>query len=211
MVNIHEKSIVEWRWRDASTGRVRSIQVGDRSVLADGDLREAKVDQVEVSQLLKDLQCRVTVLLALDDRTGSIGIEEIRYKPVETPGHLTRSQWNALKIGELQRVIEAKLPLVQMLLPDEWRRSFDAPRPGRRGHTIEYYALWVDRYLEACDEGRNKTPMKMLIEKHPGMSRSALNAIVEKAEVLKLIKGRTRGKAGGTMTAKCRRILDGKR
>lgn len=94
-------------------------------------------------------------------------------------------------------------------LPPEWRSGVrESPRPGRSGHPPAFYAEWVERYLDACEN--HARPMNDLVADHPGVNASAIHRYLKRAEQLGLIADRPgRGRAGGTMTERCRRVLAG--
>lgn len=209
-----ETSTVSWAWRDRSD-LIEQIRVGRtknrlRYVMTDGRVADADVDAILVTETLDD-GWQVRVELGLDDVDGSVAVRQVTVARVDgTPGQLKSDVLRSLRLGRLLRQIEEDVPFVVMNMPSDWHRGFVAPRPGKRGHPPHYFAMWVSRYVDAC-AANPRAPMKALIEQYPEMNRKTINAILLRAERENLLTDRVPRKAGGTMTAKCRRILDGKR
>jgi hypothetical protein len=204
-----EKSTVV-RWFVKFDDQVSEVTVGRGYAIADGDLRDGDVHSITVEHDLGEIGWRIRIELSLDD-AGNLGVSRMVFEPEGSAGELDGELWKRLRLGDLHQAIRTELPFVQMLLPHVWMRDFKVPRPGQKGHSIEHYALWVQRYLDACaDENHGRAPMKALVEQYPGYDRKLINLWLARAEELGLLRGRAQGKAGGTMTAKCRRILDGK-
>lgn len=117
-----------------------------------------------------------------------------------------------MNLGWVQRQWEGVLRgSMYVDLPDKWQRGMLAsPRAGRRGHPDAFYAQWVARYLEACEA--SETPVRALVKQwgEKGETTASINRYVKRAEVLGLITERPgRGRAGGTMTEKCKELLEG--
>jgi len=87
------------------------------------------------------------------------------------------------------------------------------PKPGRKGHPIELYAQWAVWYCDACATHGQKymRPLQETarsVDPTNHMSTSAIRRIIDKAVELELIENRPgQGKAGGTPTAECLRLL----
>lgn len=88
----------------------------------------------------------------------------------------------------------------------------DLPMPMRRisqrgtvGRDPLWVARFVERYLSAVEEGRGSASQFAETE---GYTPQGVSRILRRAEGLGLLTGRPgRGKAGGTMTDECRRLL----
>ena len=158
---------------------------------------------------------RWVVRLALDgDR---IVVRELSLVPPDSDNEVpTTTIFARARLGELHRELVTELQSGQMqwiFLPEHWRgKSLTLPKPGRRGHPESFYAMWVKRYVDAL-EREPRSPVKLLAEEHH-YSRGQIRAWLDKAEHLGLLVGRPSGmtgRAGGRMSAKCRRVLEGKR
>jgi hypothetical protein len=97
-------------------------------------------------------------------------------------------------------------------MPEEWRRGMlKSPHPGRRGHPSAFYALWVQRYLDACEA--SERPMEYLADQwlEEGEQRRSfkarMNRYLGEAQRQGLIERLGRGRPGGTMTRECRELL----
>jgi hypothetical protein len=157
---------------------------------------------------------RWVVRLALDE--DRIVVRELTLVPSSNDNEMpTTTIFTRNRLGELHRQLVSELqdPARQWLfLPEHWRgKSLTLPKPGRRGHPEAFYAMWVKRYVDAL-EREPRSPVKLLGEEHH-YSRGQIRSWLDKAERLGLLVGRpsgTTGRAGGRMSAKCRRILEGK-
>jgi hypothetical protein len=91
-------------------------------------------------------------------------------------------------------------------LPEGWAEALGPRRIGRRSHSDRFYAVWVERYLNAC--ATSDQPMKTLRVEYPAETGDSLNRYIRQAEKLGLISNRPgHGKSGGEMTARCKRLL----
>lgn len=145
-------------------------------------------------------------------RDGRVRLEEVTFRPPAGEDTITdlKAQMRRLRLPWVAREWEYVLKRGWWAeLPEEWRNGLsESPRPGRLGHPPAFYAEWVEKYLAAC--GRTGTPTAELVKTHPGESPQSISRYLQKAERDGLITDRPgRGKAGGTMTDKCRRILAG--
>jgi hypothetical protein len=115
-----------------------------------------------------------------------------------------------LRLGQLWRDMLTSWPIVRLHWPYPDNRSdeLEGPSPGRRGKPAEHYALWTDRYVKALAE-QPRTPIKLLVKRHPGDSAARIRAYLDKAESLGFLdrRGVSAGTAGGRKTAKCDRVL----
>jgi hypothetical protein len=91
-------------------------------------------------------------------------------------------------------------------------------RPGRAGRTDEYYVRWAAAYIERVAAG-SRHPIKDLAADPPvqieGVTRrvriidATVRDILLHARQRRLLTNPSQGKAGGTLTAKAIKILDG--
>lgn len=94
-------------------------------------------------------------------------------------------------------------------LTDEFRTGLRPRHPGRKGMPVADLALLVERYVTACVE--DTEPMERLRTLYyPDEPKARLNQRLRRAQELGLFTGRPgRGRAGGEMTDKCRRVRAG--
>ena len=85
--------------------------------------------------------------------------------------------------------------------------SFRAARhPGRKGRSDFFYAVWCARYVEMC--ATTSRPYPALAEKYPGYSASTIQRFVDEAHKRKLLVDRTKGRAGGRLSARAKKLLE---
>lgn len=144
-------------------------------------------------------------------RQGRVRLREVAFIPPDGEDTIAdlKAEMRRLRLPWVARQWEYVLTQAKWAeLPEEWRTGIrESPRPGRAGHPPAFYAEWVERYLSACE---GPTPVASLAAAHPGVTPESIKRYLQKAEREGLIADRPgRGKAGGTMTDKCRRILAG--
>lgn len=204
-MNRSEKIETVWSWRGEG-GRRHFVEPGDGFVITSGDMSSSAVDALEVCHVVDGWE--VTAVLQPGDEGAQVA--EIRWRAPDGASVpiLDSTVWRRLRLGALHRQITADLRSIVLLLPAAWHRGYRAPRPGRGGHPVSYYAGLVRDYLDACAEGPR--PMERLTAelRYPN-SRTVVNAQLTRAERLGLIEGRSPGRAGGMMTDRCRRVLEG--
>ena len=130
--------------------------------------------------------------------------QEYLMLPIRSAADYTR-----VGLGMINRAIEAYWRNLEKLDETMFAQAGGVPRPGRAGHDEKYYALWVRRYLDAVEQ-HGQRYMAHLLAEHPGYTANVIRRTISEAETTKhrLITNRPgRGKAGGTMTEKCKRIL----
>lgn len=115
------------------------------------------------------------------------------------------SVFDGLRMGRLYAAAERHFKDRTRVDPTMWGGL--PRRPGRNGHPIEYYADWTRRYLEAFGRVGQKC-VKDLVAQDPNYDARFIQRTIDKADQLGLISDRPgRGKAGGTMTDRCREVL----
>lgn len=119
------------------------------------------------------------------------------------------ADYAAVGLGMINRAIEAYWRKLEKIDETMFAQAGGVPRPGRAGHDELHYARWVKRYLDAVD-AHGQQYMSHLLADHPGYTANVIRRTINEAATPKhrLIRDRPgRGKAGGTMTDKCQRLL----
>lgn len=121
----------------------------------------------------------------------------------------TAVMFRDLGLGSLYRECSMEFSELARSDPQIFGMPSGFPKAGRKGEPPLYYALLVRDYLTAIDEFGPRGFMPHLLERQArGLARSSVLRNIDRAEELGLITARPgHGKAGGRMTAKCRKIL----
>ena len=158
-----------------------------------------------------DPSWQVVVKYRLRD-DGSLGQESLTVSSADGAlREVDSTVWRLLRLGAIKKVAQATWPLFRATsigwgddLPDQLIGSV----PGRRGHPLVFYAMWAERYESAWAESP-RAPVKALSERH-NHNEQTIRAWLAKAERLGFFKRpkSSDGLAGGSLTAKGRRLLD---
>jgi predicted transcriptional regulator len=124
---------------------------------------------------------------------------------------VTARLMRSLPIGEIQQVAQAALVTRtgpwERDVPNRWGAAFaEAPRPGRKGRDERAYAEVAAMYL-ALVHGGSKAPLVDLA-KRLNYSVSRIKNIIHEARRRGLLSKSSRGRRGGELTEKARRLLD---
>lgn len=119
-----------------------------------------------------------------------------------------------LRLTEYLRQVEreVKRPSVLMTLPEVWSTAAVkvAKRPGPHGHGERFYAVWAKRYVDAVnDEARALAVYKHLGALHPGNRPETIAQWIMKARDKGLLTETGKGKRGGELTDRGKRLLAG--
>jgi hypothetical protein len=96
------------------------------------------------------------------------------------------------------------------VLPKAWleviaRERFE-PRSGRKRRSPYSYALWAQRYVDACERDPH-SPLRMLVDESPGETPESVRQYLTRARKLGLLTSPPPGRAGGKLTEFARRLL----
>jgi len=118
---------------------------------------------------------------------------------------LSARRLRSLPLGSLDGFVRRHMAATLGKLDPDLLDSFsDAPvRPGRRGHTDHVYVLLAARYVELQGSGREIQDLAAEVRSSPLTVRNKL----AEARRRGLLDNPGRGKAGGGLTEKARRLL----
>jgi hypothetical protein len=143
-------------------------------------------------------------------RGGAPVIIELRVRPANAagkvpPGGVTKDVLRAISTTDLYDSFATWEPdLLEREIATEIDALYDVRRPGSAGHDDRYYAVWAQRYVEACQTTR--TPFLALAERYPPNTAAQIRRVVTTARRRKLLLGRTQGRPGGRLSAKAERL-----
>jgi hypothetical protein len=145
------------------------------------------------------------------DRPGSPLVELRLFPASQSPpaDGLTVDVLRSIRVSPLHVGVREYLQL-----PFNTKGHFDvdrnesggARRPGRGGRKDRYYAEWSARYLNACRE--NERPIPLLAHRYH-LKESTIRGFLGEARRRGLLTPAPTGKAGGQLTDKAKRELDG--
>jgi hypothetical protein len=113
-----------------------------------------------------------------------------------------------LGLGRVHRALDRARsdPAAAAVLGERWG-AVVAPKPGRRGRPDLHYARAALDYVEAL-EAAPRAPVRYLIEQAGGhMTADEIKARVRRARERGLLTKATKGRAGGRLTSKARKLL----
>lgn len=134
-----------------------------------------------------------------------------RVEVVNPDGALTRRYLRGVGLGQVVDEVGRVLAdwSVSRRLGDTWRR--EVHRPGRAGRPDVHYAEWARRYVEALEVSRS--PIKHIVNddraKGDHRTEQEVRAKVNRARDRGLLTRPPKGRAGGELTDRCRRLLSG--
>ena len=79
-------------------------------------------------------------------------------------------------------------------------------RPGRRGRSDYFYAVWAELYVDKCKATRH--PHAELVREYPDVDERASQHRIRVAGKGEALVGRASGRAGGQLSAKAKRLLE---
>lgn len=123
---------------------------------------------------------------------------------------LTSTVFSKLRLPEVREAIENDIysDEAKQYLPARWFDTFDVvPNPGRGGRRDQAYAVWVKRYLDACEVDQRR-PWAVLLERFPNDERAQIQGRLDRAKG-RGIWTREHGRPGGELTDYGRRLLAG--
>jgi len=144
------------------------------------------------------------------ERRGSqLVIRSLSITPVdETPtGGLTANVLRDVDLEALQRLLahDAIHPRAESAIAKKVEDELTQyPRPGRRGRSDLFYALWAQRYVAAWSQ--SVQPIALLARQHPH-SAAQIRDFVAEARERELLSETRRGLPGGALTEKGATLL----
>ena len=125
------------------------------------------------------------------------------------PHGLTVDVVRSIRFGPLHVGVREYLQLpfnTGAILDTDRNELGGARRPGRRGRDPVFYAEWAARYVNACRT--SETPLPVLADEY-AFGESTIRGFLGEARRRGLLTTAPAGKAGGELTEKGKRLLDG--
>jgi hypothetical protein len=155
---------------------------------------------------------RVEVVVAAD---GAVGVRRFSFESV---GGRPQRLPSRIDLGEVNEHIDHLLneSSLRLLLPPALRRKLNRRRPGQRGRPDMFYAERVAEFVDALGH-EPRTPIRWLVDNVESPTDGSADAKAwrrwlaeaERRDLLADRPAAEEGRTGGTMTDKCRRLLDG--
>jgi len=119
---------------------------------------------------------------------------------------VSRGALGRMGLGTVHRALEHVLasPIAAAHLGKAW--AYEAPKPGRPGRDDLHYAKAALAYVEAL-KADPRRPVKHMVDTSPELTPDEVRARLRRARERELLTGAPKGRPGGELTEKAKKVL----